>query len=151
MCYSTTANFQAKVKQHNGKLVRSTASTSKACTCTKFECPLGGGCGVSNAIYQASIFPGVQEKLTTQQYDELKLRNHGNLWVPRPVEKYIGKSSTTFKLRWNFTNSQCRLRHLPSTALSTYVWKLKDNFYLNYKIKWKILARANPYSTATKI
>ena len=73
------------------------------------------------------------------------------MWQPNNKETYIGQTSTTFKQRWNFFKSQTKHRDLPSTALSNYIWKLKDNHYNNYNISWKILAKANPYSTATKI
>ena len=122
-----------------------------ACNCRKYECPLDGKCGQRSVIYQATIEPGPQRKLSKREKTKINQINKGVEWKPKSTEKYIGKTSSTFKIRWNFTNSQTRHRHLPSTALSTYIWQLKDNGYNNYKIKWKILAKANPYTSATKI
>ena len=102
-------------------------------------------------MYQATIEPGQQKKLSKIEQEKIKLINKGTTWKPKETEKYIGLTSSTFKIRWNFTNSQIKHRHLPSTALSSYIWQLKDNGYTNYKISWKILAKANPYSSATKI
>ena len=123
----------------------------KKCNCTKHECPLEGKCGQRNVIYQAIVIPGQQDKMSKEQLNKIKKMNNNIIWKPNENEKYIGKTSSTFKERWNFTNSQIKHRHLPSTALSAHVWRLKDNGYSNYSIKWKIMAKANPYSSATKI
>ena len=113
---------------------------------------MDGKCGMEGVVYQAKVYPGEQDKnLTEEDKATIAKNNNGVIWKPKIVESYIGRTGGTFKARWNFTKSQCKLRHLPSTALSTYIWKLKDNFYHHYTIKWDIIARANTYSTSSKI
>ena len=70
-------------------------------------------------------------------------------WQPNKIEKYIGMTGGTFKERWYFHYSQFKHRHLSTTTLSDYIWKLKYHGF-NYSIKWKIVSRANTYSTSTK-
>ena len=144
------ANFESKIKQHNNKVLRDGTQEIIDCKCRKFDCPLDGKCGQKNVIYQAIVEPGPQNKLSKKE-NKIKQINKGVIWKPRSIEKYIGKTSSTFKERWNFTNSQIRDRHLPSTALSSYIRQLKDNGYHNFKIKWMLLSKANPYTSATKI
>ena len=62
--YSTTANFEAKIKQHNNKLLNNKPKNANECNCTTNQCPLNGKCGQKNVIYQATVKPGPQKKLT---------------------------------------------------------------------------------------
>ena len=64
----------------------------------------------------------------------------------KPDQTYIGLTSNTFKTRFayhkmSFTN--VNKKH--ATELSKHVWKLKDK-NVDYKIKWKIIKQAKPYS-----
>ena len=65
-------------------------------------------------------------------------------------ETYIGLTENAFETRYNnhvhsFNNPQGR----NATTLSDYIWKLKDK-NIDYSVKWQIMCKAKPYSTATK-
>ena len=70
--YSTTANFEAKIKQHNNKILKTKYNNPKECRCKKQECPLGGKCEQKNVIYQASKSPGPQDILNKDEKEKLK-------------------------------------------------------------------------------
>ena len=65
-------------------------------------------------------------------------------------DTYVGLTEGPFKTRFNshkysFSNQAQR----NATALSKHVWSLKDS-ETPYKITWRILARARPYSPISK-
>ena len=70
--YSTTANFESKIKQHNNKILMEGKQKTKECKCTKFDCPLEGKCGQENVIYQAVVEPGPQDNLTIDELNSIK-------------------------------------------------------------------------------
>ena len=125
------------------------------CTCTKFKCPVNGGCGKTSVVYQAVVkwekgnTTTTTGSTNTNDNSTTTTTTRPNTWTPNPIEKYIGMTGGTFKARWNFHNSQCKHRHLSTTTLSNYIWKLKDHGF-KYSITWKIISRANKYSTSTK-
>ena len=58
---------------------------------------------------------------------------------------YFGLTERTFKERFNEHMSSFRLENKRNaTALSKYVWHLKDR-NLNYEVKWSIRAKAFTY------
>ena len=66
------------------------------------------------------------------------------------TETYVGLTATTFKQRYanhkhTFTNKELS----NATQLSQYVHELEKK-RIGYNIKWKILAKAKPYSNVTK-
>ena len=63
---------------------------------------------------------------------------------------YIGLTENTFKTR--YTDHTASFRHQQkrhSTALSNYIWTLKEQ-QIQHDISWKIIAKAAPYSTTSK-
>ena len=138
--YCTTANLGAIIKQHNNKLLQEPAKQEEKCTCTKVKCPLGGMCGKSSVIYQATVHCGDQTNIETgAEGIKTGTTKKPKKWVPRKTEKYIGMTGGKFKDRWNFHNSQFRHRHLSTTSISNYIWELKDHGYNNYSIKCKYI------------
>ena len=92
----------------------------------KSECPLNGICLTRNVIYQATVASEGKE------------------------ETYIGLTGDEFKSRYrNHTMSFRKPDKRNATELSKYIWSLKDS-NVNHAVKWKIVARASPYSNATK-
>ena len=58
----------------------------------------------------------------------------------------LGSAATTWKARYNNHKTSFRLRHKEKdTALSGYIWQLKDK-KISYEIKWKILKVVPSYT-----
>lgn len=65
-------------------------------------------------------------------------------------QSYVGLTEGEFKSRYNnHKHSFQNPKQEHATELSKYIWKLKKS-NTTYKISWKILARAKPYSNKTK-
>jgi hypothetical protein len=129
--YSCMPNIKQLINKHNQRLLNSRTNTSqeRTCNCRNRDlCPLQGSCLTSGIIYQASV---------------TRLDNNRK-------ETYIGLTETTFKSRYNNHKSSLNNpRQKNTTALSKYVWTLKDQ-QINYTLNWKIISRALPYSPTTK-
>ena len=121
-------NMKKHISRHNAKILNNnTNKGKKLCNCRGGrECPLNGQCLQKNVVYQADV--------------ECK----------NTVKTYYGLTEQTFKARWN--NHQFSLRnadHTKKTALSSYVWKCK-NEKLEPKITWSIKTKAYPMSSGGK-
>ena len=120
-------------------------------------CPLDSKCMDSNIIYQSTVsttatpaptHPNPLPHTPPHTASAIPPPTHPES-TPNPTPTssvaYIGLTSTNFKARYN--NHMHTLR-TPSkrtaTALSSYVWDLKDASR-PFSLKWKILARAFPY------
>ena len=64
-------------------------------------------------------------------------------------ETYVGLTATTFKSRLSTHKKSFLDRDYNQTALSNYIWKLKDK-NTEFKIKYKIIGRGKPYSAKNK-
>ena len=115
-------------KEFQGTILR---PNNFGCNCTDTEaigpCPLGGNCLVNLLVYGAEVVSNNINKQT-----------------------YTGLTRNTFKKRYyghrhSFTNREQEY----STTLSTFVWQLQDN-NKNFKINWKLLWRAKPFSLVTR-
>ena len=85
-------------------------------------------CQTSSLIYQATV------------------TRHDN----NKDETYIGLTDNTFKTRYNgHTNSFRHSNYRNSTALSNYIWMLKDK-KISYSLKWKIIDRGRAYKPSGK-
>ena len=132
LSYSCMPNAKSTIDAHNRRLLKQTntsESTSNAslCNCRKKEnCPLENQCLTRGIVYQATV--------TTEQGSEC----------------YVGLTDTYFKSRFaNHKQSFKNEAYSSQTELSKHVWQLKKA-KVDYKIQWKILGRALPYSNATK-
>ena len=66
------------------------------------------------------------------------------------VQTYVGITEGSFKSRYNNHTSTFRNpKRKHSTALSRYIWNLKDT-NANFSLKWKIMKRCKAYSGRTK-
>ena len=104
--YSCTENMAQIIKKHNKKITNTTdKSTNPACNCRiKAECPLNGNCLQPSVIYQA----------TTKSKDNLE-------------KIYIGLTERPWKQRsYSHKLSLTNRKYAHSTALSKYLWDLKD-------------------------
>ena len=83
---------------------------------------------LKNIVYQATVEP----KQNSKNFK---------------TETYIGLTSNTFKARLANHKSAFKNKNKQSSCkLSEHIWKLKDNS-IEYDISWKIIYRANTYST----
>ena len=132
LSYSTLPNLQKIIAGHNKKILtnyQKDKNQDKTCNCRSTNpCPLERECLKQNVIYQATV----TESETKQ------------------VEKYIGLTECSFKTRYNLHKSSFKIKNKSkATTLSEHIWSLKEK-NSEHKINWKIVSRANPYSTATK-
>ena len=115
-------------KQPQFKSPKKHESLGKKCNCrVKPNCPLDGKCLTQNLVCKANVFPENQEPNT-----------------------YIGMTEAEFKKRFrNHQQSFNNKKYALSTALSKYIWELKEA-KTKYTIKWSILKRANAYRSGGK-
>ena len=132
LSYSCMPNVQRIIKRHNQSVLKNSAQPAqdqaeRACNCKKKEeCPLEGHCLAKGIVYQAQVTAADK------------------------TETYVGLTSTEFKAR--FRNHQVSFNkeaRKNDTELSKHIWQLKSKEQ-RFTIKWKILAKAKPYSNLTK-
>ena len=106
-------------------------ASNENCNCLRNRvCPFGGNCNYENVIYKAEV-----------------LKDGENLGQ---VKIYVGLAGGFVKRRLSnhqqsFTNEDKRF----STAISKYVWQLKDRNQ-NFDIHWTILAQEKLYDRMSK-
>ena len=125
--YGCTENMAQIIQRHNKKILNQDNTVKeKLCNCRKKEeCPLKGSCLKENLVYQATVKPST--------LDTTKI--------------YIGMTEGEFKTRFNnHIYSFNHKKHATSTALSRYIWDLK-NKNENYSIEWSILKHSRPYTS----
>ena len=123
-------NIAQIIASHNRKLLEEPKPTneSKPCCRKKDRCPLSQvskRCDTENIVYKASV----------------KTEND--------TKTYIGLTANTFKKRWYGHQESFRnAKNKTSTALSSYIWKLKENS-TDYEIKWDIIKKVkkNQYAS----
>ena len=105
----------------------SDAPPQKTCSCPGNQvepCILEGRCLEENIVYQATV---------TSDSDNSN-------------ETYTGVTEPPFKLRYAVHKQSIKNKNSPnSTALSKYIWNLKDN-KTEFKISYKIVGRGHPYN-----
>ena len=114
-------NVKQIISNHNKTILTkesSTEDTTNNCNCrVKEKCPVDNKCQTSSLIYQATV------------------TRHDN----NKDETCIGLTDNTFKTRYNgHINSFRHENYRNSTALSNYIWMLKDkkiSYSLNIVIK----------------
>ena len=120
-------NIGQIIKSHNAK-VDKPEEPPIPCNCQQDRtCPLDGNCNVSSVVYQAEVTSSDLE----------------------PPKVYIGLCEPTIKERirnhYKAFNDEQR-RYVKDSALSEYIWELKDNGIRDYSIKWSILRKAPKYN-----
>ena len=135
LSFSCTPNMKQLINNHNRTLskeyhaVKSNPTETKLCNCrNKAECPLDGHCLTTSVIYKATV--------TQFQNNQQKT--------------YIGLTENTFKTRFNLHTSS--FRHSDkrkSTALSEFIWQLKDN-NTQFSTKWEIIKKSTPHNENSK-
>ena len=111
--YGCMDNIDRIIKSHNAKIGRP-VEQPEPCNCQASRtCPLDGNCRVSNVIYQAEVYTNDQQ----------------------PPKVYIGLCENCIKERisnhYKAFNDEQR-RYVKDTALSEYIWELKDSGVTDY-------------------
>ena len=130
--YSCMDNVKKIISKHNGKISETNKiqdTTENECNCTRGKtCPLDKKCLTSGIVYQATV----------KREDNNK------------EETYIGLTNTPFKERFRNHISSFKHRNKRfATALSKYIWTLKDS-NISHTIQWKIIRKCSAYSTTTR-
>ena len=134
LSYSCIPNMKNIITKHNKSVITKSkpAQNDKAqkdCNCRdKQKCPLNNKCQTSSVIYQATV--------TMEDNNS--------------SETYIGLTENSFKSRYagHLTTFKYESKR-NATALSEHIWSLKDT-NTNYSLKWRIISKANSYSTSSK-
>ena len=131
--YSCTPNTKTIIDQQNRKLLSITSpspgestqplhtvrkkKTEKTCNCrNKDLCPLNQKCLQERVVYKATVQTRLQFK------------------------SYIGSRATTFKTRYNnHKQSFKHINHRNDTALSKFMWKLKEA-NTDFTLSWSIVS-----------
>ena len=129
LSYSCTKNIQRIIKGHNKKLTTTDTKVSLDCNCrAKLNCQMNGNCRSTNVIYKCIAS------------------------VPnKPDKVYIGLTEGEWKKRYSghktsFTNK----KYSKSTALSIYVWEIKEKEKITPTLTWSILKSVPAYNNITK-
>ena len=125
-------NVKQIIPNHNKTILTkesNTENTTNNCNChVKETCLVDKKCQTSSLIYQATV------------------TRHDN----NKDETYIGLTDNTFKTRYNgHTNSFRNEIYRNATALSNYIWMLKDK-KIRYSLKWKTMDRGRAYKPSGK-
>ena len=131
--YFCMPNMKTIVHQQNRKLLSITSpstgestqplntackkKTEKTCNCrNKNLCPLNQKCLQERVVYKATVQTSLQPK------------------------SYIGSCATTFKTRYNnHKQSFKHINHRNDTALSKFIWKLKEA-NMDFTLSWSIVS-----------
>jgi hypothetical protein len=129
--YRCTSNIKQVISRHNSKLMKEQNPQQrpvKKCNCRGDKtCPLDGSCLSAGIIYKATVVR--PDKTDT--------------------ESYIGLTDDPFKTRYaNHTASFKHTSKRSSTALSNYIWQLKDK-NIQHNITWKIITKSKSFSPST--
>ena len=111
-------------------MYKSEKITEPPCNCSNATkpCPLNGHCLAKNIVYKATVqFEGFHKK------------------------SYVGSTGLPFKSRYNNHTRSFRYEGYGNdTALSRYVWEMKNKIKKQPQFKWKIIKRAPTYTTGER-
>ena len=129
--YRCMPNMGQVIAMHNTKIAKAQVQkTPPGCNCQggPTKCPVNGACQTEGVVYEATV---VREDLNTK-------------------ETYTGLTSRTFKERLYEHRQDWNNQTRKGTALSNYVWKLKDN-NTPYRITWKFIARSPAFNPTKRL
>ena len=125
-------NMKDKIGNHNGKILSKknelpldVNGNVKVCCPDGLQCPLQPDrCDQKNVIYQAKVHTPTESN---------------------KVMIYYGSTEREFKKRCSEHKTSFRIVPKSHTALSTYIWKLKEK-KTPYFVNWSIKARGHAFS-----
>ena len=128
--YSCMNNVSQIVKQHNRNVSNKKEKQTNPCNCrNKNKNPLNANCKVQNVIYKRTVS-------ATQTFKQ---------------RVYLGIAEGNWKQRlYNYRQSFKDKKHKNDTALSSYLWDLKENDNQIPKLTWSIVSFAPGYLNISK-
>ena len=133
MSYCTCKNLKAHIDGHNRNILQPKVKTKGSCNCKpkfKENCPLPGECQTSSIVYQCDVITEENNNPTTKTY--------------------FGQTLRPFKKRYYEHNTAMKYPHSKlATALSNYVWKLK-NLGRQFTLKWSIKNKAPIFKSGSR-
>ena len=131
--YRCMPNMGKVIAQHNMKVAKQNSAAQPippCCNCRggPTNCPVEGACLTDGVVYQATV-----------------LREDTSI-----EEMYTGLTARTFKARYYEHRKDFNNQSREGTALSEYVWKLKNN-NTPHKISWQILTRRQSFNPTKKM
>ena len=126
LSYSTTRNMASHISAHNKKVLNPKMDAPvEKCVHRAYPCPLQDKCNEGPLVYQADVS------------------------TTNTTKTYYGLAGTTFKKRYGGHRSNLQNREDYGTALSKYVWFLRDK-NVRFDLKWSIKKKAQVYSAGAK-
>ena len=130
--YCTMSNMKEKIGNHNGKILSKkdeipldANGNVESCCQDGLHCPLQPDrCDQKNVIYQAKVHLPTENKFMI----------------------YYGSTEREFKKRCSEHKTSFRIVPKSHTALSSYIWKLKEK-KTPYFVNWSIKARGHAFSS----
>ena len=126
--YSCMQNISKIYKWHSSKITSTLRNQLTLCNSwVKEECPMGSKCQTMGAVYDCCV-PS-----------------------PEPRKIYVGLAEGKWKQRYyNHKTSFNHKRYLHETALSSYMWHLKESLHVTPNLKWSVVMCVTPYSNISK-
>ena len=123
-------NVSQIIKQHSKNVSNKQIKQTNPCNCrNKSECPLNGNCKIQNVIYKCTV----SATQTSKQ------------------RAYLGIAEGNWKQQlYNHRQPFKDKKHKNDTALSSYLWDLKENHNQTPKLIWSIVRFAPGYSHISK-
>ena len=102
------------------------------CNCRdKVRCPLEGKCKQECVVYKVEVYSDSNNK--------------------RNKKIYFGSTQGDFKTRYsNHRTSFSHEKYRHSTALSSYVWELKENTGVDPIMKWEVIKKCRKYRAGNR-
>ena len=134
LSYSGMPKVATIISSHNKRLLTETQpNTTSVDNCNsrnKDTCLLPGKCQTKRVVHQATI--------------------KRNDITRKSKRSYVGITKGALKTRYsNHPNSFQNPKNKNRTALSKYIWKLKDS-KIEFGVSWKIIKKCRGYSSHTK-
>ena len=116
-------NIEKIIKSHNTKIIKG-HQQRLPCNCRE-ACRLDGECRTKNAVYKAEV---------SIPQEELSMN-------------YIGISEPETKARLsNHYKAFNDRKYIKDSALTEYIWELKDRGITDYTIKWSIIRKVPKFN-----
>ena len=128
LSYSCTKNVSRLVKSHNKKVTKPKANENLICNCRR-DCPMDntGQCRAKSIVYKCVAS------------------------VPnKPDKVYIGLTKKEFKERHYGHKTSLTNKAASNTALSDYIWKIREYHKIDPTLKWSILKSVPAYNNISK-
>ena len=131
--YSCMPNINGIINRCNiAKLGTKKHKVIDKCNCRdKVRCPLEGKCKQECVVYKVEVYSDSNNK--------------------RNKKIYFGSTQADFKTRfYNHRTSFSHEKYRYSTALSSYVWELKEKQWVDPIMKWEVIKKCRKYRAGNR-